>query len=275
MISIYEYQDYRRYLKDLLQDVKKERKALSQRAILQKMGISSSGFIANVLAGRSNLTISQVQKLSKVIKLSKAETAYFELLLHFNHAKSTEEKTEFYRRLSEQKRSKVKVLSAEQLTLFSCWHYAVIRECAYFTDVSDYQKLAKLIVPSITPAEAQDAVETLLRLGFLGKDKDGRIIQSDPIVSSGDEVESFDIINFQASTLDKARRALVEVPADERDISVLTVTASEECIAKIKDEVRLFRKRLLRIVQDDPDPDRVLQCNINIFPVTQKAKDFR
>jgi uncharacterized protein (TIGR02147 family) len=275
MISIYDYQDYRRYLKDILQEVKKERKTLSQRAILQKIGISSSGFIANVMAGRSNLTVSQVQKLSKVIKLSKAETSYFEMLLNFNHAKTIEEKTEFFERLSEHRRSKLKVLSAEQLSLFSKWYYAVIRECAYFIDVTDSQMLAEYIAPAITQSEAIEGVETLLKLGFLKKEPDGTIVQSDPLVSSGDEVRSFDIIQFQSATLDKARRALLEIPADQRDISVLTITASEDCVAKIKDEVKQFRKKILRIVQEDPKPDRVLQCSINIFPVTGKAKETR
>jgi uncharacterized protein (TIGR02147 family) len=274
MISIYDYQDYRRFLKDILQDIKKERKHLSQRAILQKMGISSSGFIANVIAGRSNLTISQVQKLSKVIKLTTAETSYFELLLHFNHADTIEEKTEFYERLTVYQKAKLKVLSAEQLTLFSRWYYAVIRECAFYFDVRDYQKLARHINPHITPVEVQEGVEALLKMGFLCQEADGRIVQSDPIISSGDEVRSFDIIQFQAATLDKAKQALLETAPEERDISVLTVTASQECIDKIKDEVRQFRKKLLRIVQEDPDPDRVMQCSINIFPVTGKAKDL-
>lgn len=274
MISIYDYQDYRRFLKDVLQEIKKERHHLSQRAILQKMGVSSSGFIANVIAGRSNLTVAHVQKLSKVLKLTGPETSYFELLLHFNHARTIEEKTEFYERLTGFQKAKLKVLSAEQLTLFSRWYYAVIRECAYFFDVRDYQKLGRYIVPHLTPLEAQEGVESLLQMGFLRQEADGRIVQSDPMISSGDEVRSFDIIQFQAATLDRAKQALLEAAPEDRDISVLTVTASQVCIDKIKEEVRQFRKKLLRIVQDDPDPDRVMQCSINIFPVTGKAKDL-
>lgn len=274
MISIFDYQDYRRFLKDILQEIKKERRNLSQRAILQKMGVSSSGFIANIIAGRSNLTVAHVQKLSKVLKLTSPETSYFELLLHFNHARTIEEKTEFYERLTMFQKAKLKVLSAEQLTLFSRWYYAVIRECAYYFDVREYQKLGRHIVPHLTPLDAQEGVEALLRMGFLRQETDGRIVQSDPIISSGDEVRSFDIIQFQAATLDRAKQALLEAAPDERDISVLTVTASKACVDKIKDEVRQFRKKLLRIVQDDPDPDQVMQCSINIFPVTGKAKDL-
>ena len=38
------------------------------------------------------------------------------------------------------------------------------------------------------------------------------------LVSTGNEVRSFDVTRFQAETLDKARRALGKVPAEERDI---------------------------------------------------------
>jgi uncharacterized protein (TIGR02147 family) len=98
-------------------------------------------------------------------------------------------------------------------------------------------------------------------------------VQSDPIVSSGDEVRSFDVVNFQSATLDMARRALLRCPREQRDISVLTVTMSEECFKQVKEELRQVRKRILGLVQRDEKSERVYQCSINLFPVTSAKRN--
>lgn len=272
MATIFDYQDHRRFLRDRLDELKKGNPHLSHRAIQMKMGITSTGFLANILAGRSNLTLPQVSKLSKILKLSRSEAAYFETMVLFNQAKTVEDKAEFYERMLSVQQAKLKVLSPEQLSLFSRWHYPVIRELANYMDVRDYKALAQAISPPISSTEAKESVNHLLAIGVLKEEPDGRIVQSDSIVSSGNEVRSFDIVRFQSSTLDMARHALLRVPKEQRDIAVLTFTASEECFVRIKEELRQVRKRILALVQQDSSPDRVYQCSTNLFPVAQSQR---
>lgn len=272
MANIYEYQDYRRYLKDHLAEKKQSGGHLSQRAIQTKMGISSSGFLANVLAGRSNLTLSQCRKLATILKLNKSETQYFETMVLFTQARSIEDKADYFDRLLSSQQAKLTVLTPKQLSLFSRWHYAVIRELANFVDVRDYAALAKMIDPPLTAAEAKESVAQLLALGILKELPSGEIVQSDEIVSTGDEIRSFDIVQFQNATLDAARRALLRCPKAQRDISVLTFTVSEECFLQVKEELRQVRKRILNLVQRDRHPERVYQCSLNLFPVTAEQR---
>ena len=96
MISIFDYQNYRLFLIDFLNDKKQHEKGFSQRDILKKMGISSSGFLANVLSGRNNLTTTQIALLARVLKFKKSETAYFEALVLFTQAKTLDEKNLYY-----------------------------------------------------------------------------------------------------------------------------------------------------------------------------------
>ncbi len=73
MPDIYQFSDYRKYLKQLLEEKKKENRQFSHRAVLLRMGVSSTGFLANVLSGRKNLTPDQVQKLAAILKLKAGE----------------------------------------------------------------------------------------------------------------------------------------------------------------------------------------------------------
>jgi len=270
MINIYDYQNYRLFLADFLNDKKQLEKGFSQRDILKKMGITSSGFLSNVLSGRNNLTTAQVAALSAVLKFKKADAEYFETLVLFTQAQTLEEKNTYYSRMVKLHKSKYKTLKPDQLSLFAKWHYAVIRELIYFYEFrDDYKELARMVDPPISPKEAEDAIAELERIGLIEKDAAGMYRQKSGIVSTGDEIRSFHVANFILETLKHAERSLDTVPSELRDLSALTLKVSPEKMKEIKTEIQMFRKKLLRMVESDAGQTQVYQCNINFFPVTK------
>ncbi len=273
MISIFDYQNYRLFLIDFLNDKKQHEKGFSQRDILKKMGISSSGFLANVLSGRNNLTTTQIALLARVLKFKKSETAYFEALVLFTQAKTLDEKNLYYSRMVKLHKSKFKSLKSNQLSLFAKWYYAVIRELIYFyTFKDDYKELAKMVEPPISPKEAKEAIHELEKIGLIYRGKDGVYRQKSGIVTTGDEVRSFHVANFIMETLRHAERAMDTVPPQERDMSVLTLKLSEATMKQMKTEIQMFRKKLLRMAESDTNQNRVFQCNINFFPATKREE---
>lgn len=273
MINIFDYQNYRLFLSDYLNEKKQYDKGFSQRDILRKMGISSSGFLSNVLSGRNNLTTTQVAALCKVLKLKKAEAEYFETMVLFTQAKTIDEKNTYFSRMVKQHKAKFKSLRPDQLSLFAKWHYAVIRELIYFTEFKDdFKKLAKIVDPPISPAEAKEAIEELEKIGLIKKDKNGTYRQMSGIVTTGDEIRSFHVSRFQVETMKRAQRALDTVPSEDRDMSVLTLKLSKNRMKQIKTEIQMFRKKLLRMAETDSNQEQVYQCNINFFPVSKKGE---
>ncbi|MBD3239387.1 MAG: TIGR02147 family protein [Chitinivibrionales bacterium] len=274
MVNIYEYHDYRQYLRDYFAERKRTHKGFSHRAFLQKLEISSSGFLSNVMAGRSNLTTHLLHAFSRALNLSKTESAYFETMVLFTQAKTLEEKTEYFNRLVDQQRAKLKVLNETQLSLFSKWHYAIVRELLTVIEFDgDYARLTRLLDPPISVAQAREAVTVLEKIGLIARDDDGIYRNTaDDIVSTGDTPRSFEVRQFNAETIKQARRALERVPPDEREIATLTVTLSPDSFEQIRQEIRQFRKRLLKIARTERAPDHVAQININLFPVTARER---
>jgi uncharacterized protein (TIGR02147 family) len=86
MKSIFAYNDYRQYLKDYFEEQKARRPAFSHRFLLRKMGVTSSGFLSNILSGRRHLPASHVNRLSTALGLGKKGGRYFETLVAFNQA---------------------------------------------------------------------------------------------------------------------------------------------------------------------------------------------
>lgn len=273
--SLYEYQNYRHFLTDWLEEKRLEgEKEFSQREILRRIGVSSTGFLSNVIAGRNNLTDRHIQSLADCMGLRKDESVYFEALVYFTQAKTLAEKNKYFARMVKCIKSKFKQLTPNQLSLFSKWHYAIVRELIGITTFSgDFKRLGRMVEPPISASEAQEAVEELERIGLVERDERGVFRHRAGTVTTGDELRSFHVAQFQIETMKRAQRALDEIPGQQRDISVLTLRLSDAMFKQIKTEIQLFRKKILTMADTDTDQDRIYQCNFNFFPVSRKDGD--
>ena len=69
-----------------------------------------------------------------------------------------------------------------------------------------------------------------------------------------------------------ARQAL-ELAPGEREINGLTLSVSEEQLPLIKERIRRFRRSLNEEFGAAPNPDRVVQINLSLFPLTPKLQE--
>lgn len=269
-VSIYDYLNYCNFLRDIFQAKKGEKKSFSHRAVLQRMGVTSSGYLANVISGKSSLSIEGATKLSKIFNLNKAETSYFKKLIYFHKAKTIDEKNDIFKQLIAFRKRELKLLEKDQLFLFSEWYIIVIRELMHFCNINDdYSALAKMLSPPVSSREAQKAVDTLKKMGLIKKNSEGYYKPVDKAITTGDEVDSFHVVNFQLKMIEIVKECYSRINSEERDISGLTLSISKEKFKLIKEEIQEFRKRLLQIAVDDQEPQQVIRCNFQIFPVTK------
>ena len=90
MLEIYDYSDYRQFLKDYYESHKAVNPNFSFRYLAQKAGINSSGYYKLVIDGKRNLTRATILKTCAALKLDDREAEYFENLVLFNHARVVE-----------------------------------------------------------------------------------------------------------------------------------------------------------------------------------------
>src|SRR5947199_298755 len=90
----------------------------------------------------------------------------------------------------------------------------------------DYRKLLKelsqMVSPAVTPKEAERAIHVLESLGLIRKNENGVYERVEALASTGDEIRSMAIVQFQQATLDLAKRSFDAFPMEARDISTLT-----------------------------------------------------
>ena len=74
--DIYNYHDYRQFLREWLQHLKSEHK-LSTRQVAKASGVSES-YLSMVISGQRNLSEEQLRKLVPSLRLERSEASYLE-----------------------------------------------------------------------------------------------------------------------------------------------------------------------------------------------------
>ncbi|MDB5051518.1 MAG: hypothetical protein JWO30_4589 [Fibrobacteres bacterium] len=270
MVSVFDYLDYRKYLAEYYRWKKSVNRHFSYRLIAEKAGIASTGYFSEVLSGRRNLTRAKIPKFSKAFNLSEAEEHYLSLLVAFTDAKTEAAKQIVYELLVAAMPVKTQRLKQSQREYFSKWYYVAVREALAVHEVRDNpEELASLLRPAITVSQTKAALRLLESLQLISRDAEGRWRATQvSLLSQKDESTALLVRGFQGEMIDLARRALTEVTPQDRDISCVTMSVSAQGLERVKAVIKDCRKRILEIVQSDQNEDRVVQMNLQVFPIT-------
>ena len=271
MPNIFNYFDYRDYLRDFYSEAKERNKYFSYQLMADKAGFKSKSFIKLVIDGKKNLSQDSLPKINLVLKLNEKAFAYFDDLVSYNHAKSLKMRNYFFERLFlYRKRNPARLIVQNQFEFYSKWYHNSIRELVTFYSFNnDYRALAKMVLPEISARQARESIRLLTRLKMIRKVKRG-YKQTDPLITTGDEVTSLAIQNFHLQNMVLAAQSIDTCPAQERDISCLVLGLSRKGFEEVKSETQAFRKKLLHIAQNDRDVDRVFHINMQLFPTSTK-----
>lgn len=271
MIDIFQYMDYREFLKERYQTEKKKNPSFSYRFFARMAGYKSPSVLKMVMDGQRGLSVSAIHNFCKAFKLSVRESVYFEALVHYNQATNDKELSTYYDRLvALRPKNKFKGIEKDQYEFFTERHFVFIREMVALPDFQeDPAWIAKHVFPRITTAQAVHAIEVLLRLKFLKRSKSGKLMQSDATLTTPIEVESADLYHLHRSLLELAKEGIRITPPEMRDITSLTIPLPLSAVAKVKQKLLDFKEELADWVnKQGTDYHEVFQINMQLFPVT-------
>ncbi len=274
MKDIFEYLDYRKYLSDFFVEQRKSTPFFSFRYAESRVGIDASN-LSKIVQGKRHITSGSLDNVVELLKLNEREAEYFNLLYLFSKTRSQKKNREYFEQLMSFNAVTMSKISTSRHEYYKQWYYSAALALLYFfrVDKDSYESIAKKLEPQITPEQAKKAVELLLRLNFISVDDSGYFTHTDSIITSGEQWKSVAIETFQRQTLELALRALDEVAIEERYISTLTVTLSDESYQKVRAITAEYRKAVLKAVSESYDTDRVYQINLQLFPMSRGDYD--
>jgi uncharacterized protein (TIGR02147 family) len=274
--KIFEYLDYREFLKDYYNAKKEANPAFSLRVFSDKIGFKAKDFISRVMNGDKNLSSQSIPKVASGLRLGKHETEFFIALVKFNQAETTEERNAAFNEMQAVLKvvrfaEKQHLLGHTQYMVYSDWRHLTIRSLiGMFGFDGDYETLAKRVHPRITAEEAKKSVKLLEDCLLIKKDKGGNYTLTENAITTGDRTSRLALRGYHQQCLKLAADSIDRDLPGTRHISGLTLGISQEGYERIVERINAFRKEIALIAEEDESSDKVFQLQFALFPVGGK-----
>ncbi|MFN7142750.1 MAG: TIGR02147 family protein [Myxococcota bacterium] len=268
-IRIYDYTDYRKYLKDWFEE---RQGRPSVRGFAKKVECSPS-LLSSVMGGTRDLAAPLAEKVCAAMGLDAEEKTYFLDLVAMEQAETRAQRREAVDRVMAVRRfrSAPRIVDAMYL-IFSRWYYPAIHELARCTDFrEDPAWIARTLVPAITEAEAAEALEVLVAADFLVRGEDGRLRAANTTLATEHEVGRVAapaLVALNRWVFERAPDALEAFPADERHFGTLALALSASAVPELKKVITRFEEEVFSRFGALQDADRVYQVAVQCFPIS-------
>ena len=268
MVNIFDYLDYREFLKDYYTKAKENKPFFSYRFIGNRVGMDSS-YVIKVFQGNLHVSPRKINKFIELLQLGEPEAEFFEALVHFGRAKTERQRKIYFDKLFSISSVKAQQFEPHQYEFFQKWYYSTIWaiiNCVPFN--GDFHALAAKCMPSITVWDAKRSIRLLTRLGLIAKEADGNYHTTGRNLTTGWKWYSQAIENNQQEMIRLAGEAIGRFPKENRDISTVTMSIDEKALPEIREHIRQFRSSLINMVNSYSGSGRVYQLNVQLFPLT-------
>ena len=269
MINLFEYLNYREFLRDAYEERHATDWRFSHRYIADRAGFDGSMF-NKILQGKRNLTERMVSVFAEIFCRDMRERTYFANMVAFNQAKNHSESRKYLEKLVATKECKVEDLAKDQFEYFDHWYHAVIRELVtFYPYVGDDAALGLMVRPPITGSQVRSSIALLERLSMIKKNPEtGFYEQTQGLISSGSESFSTAVNSYIQQNLDVAQTAMDRFDKTERNLSTLAFACDETTYGELVEMVRRFRREVLAKVSQCEKPNRVFQLGMQLFPLS-------
>ena len=266
MLSLYGYTDYRKYLRDFYAQRKGKNPSYSYRLFAKKAGLGSPNYFKLVMDGHRNLTHRNVRKFAQGLGLSEIQSQFFENLVFFNQAKDDSEAAFFKRNLDLLRNHDERgLLNKDQYEVLSKWYPVVIKELILLSGFNPSPKwIAERLDFQITPQQAKEAVDTLLRLGLIRK-LGANLQITQQSLQTPDVATSDAVARYHQQMLRLAEQAIEGQDSNERCFSALTFAVSKTDLPEASRRIHEFRNQLDTLFAKRKKYDAVYQLGIQLF----------
>jgi len=272
MIDLFEYIDYRQYLRDLYEDRKRDNPAYSFQLMGNRLEMDPS-YVAKVLAGQRHLPAAKLEAATRLCGLAGRAAEYFECMVGFCRARSASDARVFQARMERIRGVESSALSAVQARFYSSWIFTAIRAALGLQDWRDeYAEMARRLDPVPSAEQVEEAVVFLLEHGLVRRDESGVLHPTDRHIRPGAKVDRDAIRAFQKEMLEMGKRSIDEHPPLVRDVSTLTMAIRSDSLSDIRKLIEDCREAIRQRIDQDSDPDCIYQFTFQAFPLTRSPR---
>lgn len=272
--DIYQYDDFRAFLKDAFGHRKLSDAEYSYRRFAKEAGIANPGYLLDVITGKRTLSDNAAAKAAAAFALNEAETEFFRLLVDFGQSKKDAKRQEIYREiLYRRNRSRFARLSPSLVKYYQDFHYPLVYSALHAFDFrGDYESFGAVFDPPIAPGSLKKYIRDLCEWELVVQGPDGRYTVTEAFVEPPGTMGAL-VRRLNREWILQAAESLFRFSPEDRHVSTLLLSVSDATRKRIRDEVENFRRQVLDLVaRDQGTPSGLMQLSLQYFPKTKKRK---
>jgi len=276
MVNIFDYLDYKEYLKAYYTEQRAQRPHFTFQWIAERAGFANRGFVHSIFNNpKTRLSAANSIKLLKVIPLTRNEKEYFNLMVAYKQENNETEKLRILEIMKELRKPLVSDhLNSDKKEFFSKWYHGVIRSIiGMITFKGTYKQLSRWLFPPITPEEAEESVALLERLQIVHRTCDDTYtLNTAPNLINSADIPKIDRNRSHIGLMDAAQQILIQNFPDTQ-VRSMTVGISEKTAELIQKENLEHLEHIKRLIQNDKGPERVYLIQSIFMPLTEKISE--
>ncbi len=268
--NIYNFADYRDFLKDRYRQLKEADPVFSFRHFSKQAGFGSPNYLKLVMDGKRNLSAEAIFKFAKGLRLDNHETEYFRYMVEYNQCENVHKKRVYEAKLLYLRELfKVKTLIPELYDYYHDWYHAAIREVIRKGPTkNDPGAIAQGLVPAISEEEAKASVELLKKLNFVNVGPAGTLISNDTTeVDSSSAALAQKIYYEQMAEL--AAQSLYTQGPETQDFESITLSLPQGKMNELRTKIHEWMIQMGATNATHNPGDAVYQLNIQLFALTR------
>jgi uncharacterized protein (TIGR02147 family) len=271
------YRSYRDYLRDFYEYRKSRSSGFSYRLFASKAGIKSPNYLQLVIQGKRNLSIEMAERVATAMGCKSWERDYFVALVAQENASSPEEKLRAHQSvLKTLKKMVCRQIPSAQSQVLSHWYHLVVRELVFLPAFQpDGEWISVQLRNLISPEQAEESLQLLIEGGFLEKGPKGEWQAKDPVIDTGDDLGWARVLETHLQTLKVWRGLLETLSHEERELGLINIPIAKDKIPEFKARLRAFQDEIIGWVQDEKNPEQVVQLGIYLVPISETVPSPR
>lgn len=266
--SIYGYQDYRRYLVDIIAQRKRRNASYSRKDFAKALGFASDAGLNMVLSGKRELRPPYLDRCIRNLRINLSERLYFEAMIRSSRMKPAQRSS----------------LLKEVEMLNGAWEapkteagirlidFFIVQQilCLLNRPVSADQVRA-LFRYEIKLAEVERVLLWMLSKGYVECTGNSyRILKS--VMMAKDEYPDSSLRKMHHDCFALAGQSLESDPLDRREFQTYVFTVEAKRFQAMKEKIKRLVWELISEFETEVNADSVVQMHFNLFEVIDRNR---
>lgn len=271
-LSIKKYLDYRAFILENFKQAQKKNSRWTYGSFSKSLGLKDTSSLTKILRGTRNPGNEFIEKLIQYYSFTPDEAQHFKDLIQLQKVKKNPKIAAILleRMGKEHPYETLKDLDDQSFSLIANWYCFAIREMVKLDEFFEDPKwISSQLLFKVTPTEANRAIESLIRVGLLARNKEGVLMVSEGRFQTANDISSEAIKLYHESMLDNAKLALRKIDVKEREFTASTFSMHASRVPEAKEMIREMRQRFCKIFEETSG-DCLYQVQVQFFPLTKK-----